>query len=182
MGERQTPGYTVRTPKVGLGPPRVQAGPLEWDPDPPRMGSGSPTMGSQGRRTEHTRALNRTQAGSGTDTCPDLVWCGPIRIRFCSPPRRRPKAATWPTTRDVSHWEEPNIRPLGYVASAFNEGKARRLSIPLAGGVPPLHLMRPIHSAGRRRPVHSAGRRRPVHSAGGVPAHSTSRRHAHSAG
>jgi hypothetical protein len=30
---------------------------------PPRMGSGPPTMGSHGSRTEHTRALIRTQAG-----------------------------------------------------------------------------------------------------------------------
>jgi hypothetical protein len=29
------------------------------------------------------------------------------------------------------------------------------------------------------RPVHSDGRRRPIHSAGGVPVHSTGRRHAH---
>jgi hypothetical protein len=49
-------------------------------PDPwngirtPRMGSEPPTMGSQGPRTEHTRALNRTQAGFGANTCPDLVW------------------------------------------------------------------------------------------------------------
>jgi hypothetical protein len=50
-------------PKVGPEPPRVRVGPLEWDPDPPRMGSGPPTVGSQGPRTEHTRALNRTQAG-----------------------------------------------------------------------------------------------------------------------
>jgi hypothetical protein len=63
-GERRTPGHTVRTPMVGPGPPRVQAGPLEWEPDPPpRMGSGPPAMESQGPRTEHTRALNRTQAG-----------------------------------------------------------------------------------------------------------------------
>jgi hypothetical protein len=27
MGECRTPGYTVRTSKVGPGPPRVQAGP-----------------------------------------------------------------------------------------------------------------------------------------------------------
>jgi hypothetical protein len=58
-----TPRYTVRTSKVGPGPPRVQVRPLEWDPDPPRMGFGPPTMGSQGLKTEHTRALNRTQAG-----------------------------------------------------------------------------------------------------------------------
>jgi hypothetical protein len=40
----------------------------------------------------------------------------------------------------------------------------------VAGDVPPPHLMRPVHSAGRRRPVHSAG---------GVPVHSTSRQYAH---
>jgi hypothetical protein len=91
---------------------------------------------------------------------------GPYRIRFCSPPRRRPDAAMWPTARDVSQWAEPDVRPLGYATSAFNEDKARHLSIPLAGDVPPLHLLRPIHSSGRRRPVHSPGRRRPVHSPG----------------
>jgi hypothetical protein len=95
---------------------------------------------------------------------------GPYRIRFCFLPRRRPDAVTWPTARDVSQRAEPDVRPLGYAASAFIEGKAHRLSIPLAGGVPPLHLMRHVHSVGRRRPVHSAG---------GVPVHSTGRRHAH---
>jgi hypothetical protein len=66
MGECRTPGYIVRTSKIGPGPPCVQAGPLEGDtdpPPPPRMGSEPPTMGSQGSRTEHTRALIRTQAG-----------------------------------------------------------------------------------------------------------------------
>jgi hypothetical protein len=94
----------------------------------------------------------------------------PYRIRFCSPPRRRPDAVAWSTARDVSQQAEPDVRPLGYAASTFIEDKACRLSIPLAGGVPPLHLLRPVHSAGRRRPVHSAG---------GVPVHSTGRRHAH---
>jgi hypothetical protein len=45
MGERRTPGYAVRTFKVGLGPPCVQAGPLEWDPDPPTWSSGHPQWG-----------------------------------------------------------------------------------------------------------------------------------------
>jgi hypothetical protein len=85
----------------------------------------------------------------------------------------------WPTARDVSQRAEPDVRPPGCTASAFIEDEARRLSIPLAGGVLPLHLLRPVHCTGRRRPVHSAGRRRPVHSTGGVPVHSTSRRHAH---
>jgi hypothetical protein len=85
---------------------------------------------------------------------------GPYRIRLCSPPRRRPDAATWPTTHDISQRAEPDVMPLGYVASAFIEDKARRLSIPLAGGVPPLHLLRPVHSVDRQRPTHSAGDRR----------------------
>jgi hypothetical protein len=106
---------------------------------------------------------------------------GPYRIRFCSPPRRRPDAAAWPTAHDVSQRAKPDVRPLGYAASAFIEDKARHLSIPLAGGVPPQHLLRPVHSSGRRRPVHSSGRRRPVHSAGSVPVHSAGRRHAHTA-
>jgi hypothetical protein len=110
----------------------------------------------------------------------------PYRLRFCSPPRRRPDAATWPTARDISQQVEPDIRPLGNVASAFNEDKARRLSIPLAGGVPPLHLLRPVHSAGRQQlsilpaggvpPLHLL---RPVHSTGSVPVHSIGRRHDH---
>jgi hypothetical protein len=83
---------------------------------------------------------------------------------------RRPDAATWPAAHDVSQRVEPDVRPLGYAASAFIEDKMRRLSIPLAGGVPPLHLLRPVHSTGRRRPIHSVG---------GVPVHSTGRRHAH---
>jgi hypothetical protein len=106
---------------------------------------------------------------------------GPYRIRFCSSPRQRPDAAVWPTARDVSQRTEPDVRPLGYATSAFIADKARRLSIPLAGGVPPQHLLRPVHSAGRRRPVHSAGRRRPIHFTGGVPVHSTGRQYAHTA-
>jgi hypothetical protein len=78
----------------------------------------------------------------------------------------------WPIARDVSQRAEPDVRPLGYEASAFIEDKVRRLSIPLAGGVPPLHVLRPVHSSGRLRPVHSAS---------GVPVHSTGRRHTHTA-
>jgi hypothetical protein len=74
----------------------------------------------------------------------------PYRICFRSPPRWRPDAATWPTTRDVSQRAEPDVRPLGRVASTFIADKARRLSIPLAGDVPSWHLMSPVHSTGRR--------------------------------
>jgi hypothetical protein len=75
---------------------------------------------------------------------------GPRRVRFCSPLRRIPDAATWPTARDVNQRAEPNVRPLGHAAAAFIVDKARRMSIPLAGDVPPHHLMSPVHSTGRR--------------------------------
>jgi hypothetical protein len=53
---------------------------------------------------------------------------GPYRVLFCSPPKRRPDAATWPTARDVSQRAEPDVRPLGRASSAFIADKARRLS------------------------------------------------------
>jgi hypothetical protein len=68
---------------------------------------------------------------------------GPYRVRFCSPLRRRPDVATWPTARDVSQRAEPDVRPLGRVAAAFIADKTHRLSIPLAGDVSPQHLMSP---------------------------------------
>jgi hypothetical protein len=75
---------------------------------------------------------------------------GPYRIRFCSPLRRKPDAAMWPTARDVSQRAEPDVRPLGRTASAFIEDKPHRLSTPLAGNVPPQHLMCLVHSTGRQ--------------------------------
>jgi hypothetical protein len=75
-------------------------------------------------------------------------------MRFRSSSRRRPVAATWPTTRDVSQRAMPDVRPPGYVAPTFITDKARRLT----SDVPPRHLMRPAHSAVRQRPVHSTGK------------------------
>jgi hypothetical protein len=75
---------------------------------------------------------------------------GPYCVRFRSPLRRRPDATTWPTARDVSQRAEPDVRSLGRAASAFIADKARRLSIPLAGDVPPRYLMSTVHSTGRR--------------------------------
>jgi hypothetical protein len=97
---------------------------------------------------------------------------GPYRVRFCSPLRRRPDAAMWPTAHNVSQRVEPNVRPLGRVAAAFIADKARRLSILLAGDVPPQHLMCPVHSADGRRSGHPAG---------SVPVHSVGMQYAHAA-
>jgi hypothetical protein len=94
---------------------------------------------------------------------------GPYRIRFRSLLRRRPDATAWPTARDVSQQAEPDVRLLGRASYAFIADKAHRLSIPLAGDVPPQHLMCPIHSANGRRPDHPVG---------GVPLHSVGRQYA----
>jgi hypothetical protein len=84
--------------------------------EPPCMGSGPPKVGSRGSRTEHTRALIRTQAGVRYrhESRPDLVGSGPYHIHSCSQLRRRPDAATWPTARGVSQRAEPCMKPLGY--------------------------------------------------------------------
>jgi hypothetical protein len=75
---------------------------------------------------------------------------GPYHMSFYSPLRRRPDATAWPTTRDVSQRAEPDVGPRDCAASAFIADKARRLSIPLAGDVPPPHLMSHVHSTGTR--------------------------------
>jgi hypothetical protein len=74
--------------------------------------------------------------------------------------------------RDVSQRAEPDVRPLGRASPAFIVDKARRLSILLAGDVPPQHLMCPVHSADGRRPGHPAG---------GMPVHSVGRQYARAA-
>jgi hypothetical protein len=73
-----------------------------------------------------------------------------------SPLRRRPNAPTWLVARDISQRAEPDVRPLDRTDSAFITERTRRLSTLLTGDVPPQHLLRPVHSAGRRRQGHPA--------------------------
>jgi hypothetical protein len=75
-------------------------------------------------------------------------------VRLHSPLRRRPDAATWLVARDISQRMKPDVRPLGCAVSAFIAERTRRLSTLLIGDMPPQHLMRPVHSAGRRRQGH----------------------------
>jgi hypothetical protein len=77
-------------------------------------------------------------------------------VRLRSPLRWRPDAATWLVARDISQRAEPDVRPLGPKVSAFIAERTRRLSTLLIGNVPPQHLMRPVHSTGRRRQGHPA--------------------------
>jgi hypothetical protein len=77
-------------------------------------------------------------------------------VRLRSPLRRRPDAATWLAARDISLRAEPDVRDLGRAVSAFIAERTRRLSTLLTGDVPPRHLMRPVHSAGRQHQGHPA--------------------------
>jgi hypothetical protein len=145
-------------PWESIGPLYIQTGPLSKVQDPHVHeldlwdGSWTPLCGV---RATHSRVpgfwdkeyLGLNQGQTGVRSRHVSRTC---RIRFRSPLRRRPDAATWPTARDVSQWVEPEVRPLGHAASAFIADKACRLSIPLAGNVPPRHLMSHAHSTGRR--------------------------------
>jgi hypothetical protein len=160
--------------------------PLGRAPDPPCTGSGPRTARSQEQNMHGP--WTGPKRGSGDDTYPDPVWCGPVHLRHCSPPRWRPDAATWPTARDVSRRAEPDVRPSGYATPAFIADKARRLSVPLTSDVPPQHLMSHVHSACRdvpprhlMCPVYSAVRRRPGRPACGVSVHSVGRQYARAA-
>jgi hypothetical protein len=123
-GANQTPGMGSEPPQCGVRATHSWVLGF-WDKEYPGL-----NQGQAGVRSRHVS--------------------GPYHVRLCSPLRRSPDAAMWPTARDVSQQAEPDVRPLGRAASAFIADKARRLSIPLAGDVPPQHLMSPVHSTDRR--------------------------------
>jgi hypothetical protein len=133
MGKCRAPAYTDQTSGQSPGPPRVQTGPPGRVPGLSVWGPGHSQQGP-GILGQRIPGLNQGQAGIRSRHVSSSY-----RIRSCSPLRRRPDAATWPTARDVSKRAEPNVRPLGRTTSAFIVDKARRLSIPLAGDVPPQH-------------------------------------------
>jgi hypothetical protein len=150
---------------VGPDPPWESTGPLYMQTGPPgevQNLHGCRSDPPDGALTplREVRAIHGGDPGFWDKEYPDLNrsqegvrsrhMSRPYRVRLCSSLRRSPDAAMWPTARDVSQWAEPDIRPLDRVASAFIVDKARYLSIPLAGDVPPRHLMSPVHSTGRR--------------------------------
>jgi hypothetical protein len=58
--------------------------------------------------------------------------------------------------RDESRRARPDVRFRARAISAFIAEIARRLTALLTGEVPTRHLMRPVHSGGRRRPGRAA--------------------------
>jgi hypothetical protein len=99
---------------------------------------------------------SRDRGDLGISKGPVLTRVRPYPVRLRSSLRRRPVVATWLVARDISQRAEPDVRPLGRAVSTFIVEGTRRLLTPLIGDVPPQHLMRPVHSAGRRRQGHPA--------------------------
>jgi hypothetical protein len=73
-----------------------------------------------------------------------------------SPLRRRPVAAAWLAPCDISQEADPDVRPLKPHGLCIYCREDTRPATMLTDDVPSLHLMRPVHSAGRRRQGHPA--------------------------
>jgi hypothetical protein len=135
---------TLQGINAGSGPPWQSARPLHMRTGPPgrvqdlRGNRPDPRDGSRtslrGVRATPSRVpgfwdkeypgLNQGQAEARSRHV-----SGPYHVRFCSPPRRRPGAATWPTARDVSQRAEPDVRPLG--RTMLHLMRIRRAACPL---------------------------------------------------
>jgi hypothetical protein len=102
---------------------------------------------------------------------------GSCQARLCSPLRWGPGATTWPAAFDVRQRAEPGVRPQGHVISAFIAEIVRRLTALRAGDVPTRHLMRPVHSDGRRRPDQAACLSNQATSSTPTPLHARSGHH-----
>jgi hypothetical protein len=64
---------------------------------------------------------------------------------------RGSNTAIWLIVRDVGRRVERDVRALGPTVSAFIAERTCHLTTLLTDDVPPRHLLRPIHSTGRRR-------------------------------
>jgi hypothetical protein len=155
-----------RATSATLGPPRGQgkkrapdtrsrSGPATWktpdpvrngrtsekDPRPFRVGSEQITTGSQDSRAGNTRAP--PSKGSGAGTCPGLAPPSPLG--------QRPAAAAWLVAHDISRATKPDVRPPRSRGLRIYCGEDAPPATRLTNDVPPRHLMRLVHSAGRRR-------------------------------
>jgi hypothetical protein len=140
--KRRIPVRTNQTPEYGTELPSSVSGPLDGVRIPP----------NKVRATTRSRDRGYPSISKGLV----LTRVRPYPVRLRSPLRRRPAAATWLVARNISQRAEPDVRPLGRAVSAFIVERTRRLSTLLTGDVPPQHLMRPVHSAGRWRQGHPA--------------------------
>jgi hypothetical protein len=80
--------------------------------------------------------------------CPGLALHSPLR--------RKPAAAAWLVAHDISQRAEPDVRPLKPCGLCIYCGEDASPATMLTDDVPSQHLMRAVHSAGRRRQGHPA--------------------------
>jgi hypothetical protein len=120
-----------RTPCITGGPPRKIPDPSVWGPDrsppgPRILGQGIP--GPRPRR-------------------------GPVlaRVRGLHHAPQRPTAVAWLVAHDISRPTESDVRPLRSRGLRIYCGEDAPHATKPTDDVPPRHLMRPDHSAGRQR-------------------------------
>jgi hypothetical protein len=135
-----TPVRATRTPITVRDSQVSMSGPLDGVQIPP----------SKVRATTRSQDRGYPSISKG----PVLTRVRPYPVRLRSSLRWRPAAAAWLVAHDISQRAEPDVRPLGRMVSAFIAERTRYLSTLLIGDVPPQHLMRPVHSAGRCRQGH----------------------------
>jgi hypothetical protein len=85
---------------------------------------------------------------------PVPAQCPCLALRF--PLRRRPAAAAWHATRDISKQAEPEARSIQPCSLCIYCGEDAPPATTLTGDVPYRHLMRPVPFAGRRCQTHPA--------------------------
>jgi hypothetical protein len=113
----------------------------EKDPRPFCVGSGQITTGSQDYGAGNTQAP--PWKGSGAGTCPGIAPHFPLG--------QRPNATAWLVAHDISRPMESDVRQLRLHGLRIYYGEDTPPTTKPPDDVPPRHLMRPVHSAGRRR-------------------------------
>jgi hypothetical protein len=133
--KHRTPVRTTRTPGYGPRLPSKHTGSLGWG-----LGPGHNEVPGQG--------------DPGVSKGPVLTRVQALPCALALPAQAESRCCHVVVARDISQQAEPDVRPLGCAVSAFIAERTRRLSALLTSDVPPRHLMRPVHSAGRQRQGH----------------------------
>jgi hypothetical protein len=101
-----------------------------------------------------TTTRSRDRGDPGISKGPVLTRVQALSCALVLPARAEIRCCHVACCPDISQRAEPDVRPLGLAVSTLIAEWTRRLSTLLTGDVPPQHLMRPVHSAGRRRQGH----------------------------
>jgi hypothetical protein len=129
---------------IGSGPPQRDTGPLYVQIQSSQEGMPGSSDGPQVPLSK-VRALARYRDGEDPG-----MSKGPVLARVQALPY------TWLVARDGSQWAKPDVRPPKPRNLCIYCGEDAPPATTLTGDVSSQHLIRPVHSAGRRRPGHPA--------------------------